>query len=88
MVIAILGDKPGDGLTGQGKGHRVEQRTMLAETSQKFVSYIVESRKNAARSNTETAARISCGPHGHAKGAWVEWDAECRVSHKRGTFLK
>lgn len=41
MVVAILGDKMGDGLTGQEKGHRVEQR-MLAGTCQKFVSDIVE----------------------------------------------
>jgi len=40
MVIAILGDKLGDGLRGQEKGHGVEQRMMLAGTCQKFVSGI------------------------------------------------
>ena len=42
MVIAILGDKPGDGLTGQEKFYSVEKRMMLAGTCQKFVSDIVE----------------------------------------------
>lgn len=36
------GDKLGDGLTGQEKGHSVEQRMMLAGTCQKFVSVMVE----------------------------------------------
>jgi hypothetical protein len=61
MVIAILGDKSGVGITGQEKSYRVEQRMMmLAGTCQKFVSDIVE---RTLREAVRTAAGTSCGPY-------------------------
>ena len=82
MVKAILGDKSGDGLTGQERGHRVEQRMMLAGTYQKFVSDIVE------RTLREAIQQEHCVSHRDTRSevGWSRmWSA---VSHKRGTFLK
>jgi hypothetical protein len=79
MAIAILGDKVGDGLIGQEKGHRVEQRMMMLEgTCLKFVSDIVE--RTLAMSIADTVSGTSCVPYGLSKGGWVERDAECSVA--------
>ena len=79
MVIAILGDKSGDGLAGQEKGHRVEEDNVGRNMPEICFGY---NRKKAARSNTETAPGASCVPYGTRRE--VGWSgmrsAECLIN--------
>jgi len=85
MVIAILGDKLGDGLAGQEKDHRMEQRIMLAGTCQKFVSDIVErTLRGTIRKEHQEHRMVHTGTRREVGWSGMR-SADCRINEGRSS---